>query len=60
MIRNAIPEGVLNPGGEVDGYLYFQRVPSMTPSLEFNATLVDAKTHQQFGHIRIPFERNAS
>jgi hypothetical protein len=57
MLRKAIPEGVLNPGGSVNGYLYFQRVPKDAPAVQLEATLVDANTHQGFGTIRIPFER---
>lgn len=57
MLRKAIPEGVLNSGGSVEGYLYFQRVPKAAQEVHLEATLMDASTHQQFGTIRIPFER---
>jgi hypothetical protein len=57
MLNKAIPEGVLQSGGRVEGYLYFQKVPDNAKSLEFDANLMDAKTHKQFATLRIPFER---
>jgi hypothetical protein len=57
MLRKAIPEGVLNAGGKVSGYLYFQLIPPDTTSLDLQATLVDANTHQQFGMLDVPFVR---
>jgi hypothetical protein len=60
MLRKAIPEGVLNPGGSVAGYLFFQRVPESTPSVQLQASLMDARSHRKFGTIRMPFERKGS
>ena len=60
MLRKAIPEGVLNPGGSVEGYVYFQRVPDKTPAVELQVNLMDARSHTQFGTIRVPFEREGS
>ncbi|MGH9559639.1 MAG: hypothetical protein ACRD30_10400 [Bryobacteraceae bacterium] len=57
MIRKAIPEGVVNPGGHVEGYLYFQKIPKDTQNLIFIARLNDARTHAEFGTIRIPFAK---
>ena len=56
MLQKAIPEGVLNPNGSLSGYLYFQRVPGTAPALEFDAALIDARTHDRIGKIGIPFE----
>jgi hypothetical protein len=57
MVRKAIPEGVLNPGGEVSGFLYFQRVSPEANTLDLQATLVDAMTHDQLAELRLPFVR---
>lgn len=55
MVRRALPEGVLADGGEVSGFLYFQRVPAGMGAVNFQLELVDARTEQQFGTVRIPF-----
>ncbi len=56
MLRKGIPEGVIAPGGYVDGFLYFSKVnPSLT-SVQFVAALQEAKTGRHFGTIRIPFQ----
>lgn len=57
MVRKAIPEGVLNPGGEVSGYLYFPLLAGDSKTVELQAVLMDANTHQQFGVLNIPFVR---
>jgi hypothetical protein len=57
MLGKAIPEGVINPGGNVKGYLYFQKVPQDAESLVFRGTLIDATTHQRFATMTVPFER---
>jgi hypothetical protein len=56
MLRNGIPEGVIAPGGYVDGFLYFARVNPDLSQVEFVATLQAAKTGKDFGTIRIPFQ----
>lgn len=57
MLEKAIPEGMLNPGGSVEGYLYFPHVPSKAKSVEFQATLMEAQSHERFGTLLIPFQR---
>ena len=57
MLRKAIPEGVVNSGGSVDGYLYFQKVPKDARELQFDASLMDAQTHRSIATIHVPFER---
>ncbi len=42
MLRKAIPEGVIAPGGHVAGFLYFAKVAPDTPEANFTAKLVDA------------------
>ncbi len=55
MLRLALPEGVLNSGGYLEGWLYFERVPENIYRVIFRADLINAKTGQTFGEIRIPF-----
>ena len=57
MIRQAIPEGVLENGGSLNGFLYFQKADRShrKEGLTFTFRLVDAKTQQAFGEISIPF-----
>lgn len=42
MWRAALPEGVLEPGGYLDGYLYFQHVPEREDAASFRASFADA------------------
>ncbi|MEX2260771.1 MAG: hypothetical protein WD696_02405 [Bryobacteraceae bacterium] len=55
MLEKAIPEGVLNSGGNLEGYLYFQKVEEQFPSVTFQADLMNADTEERFGAIQIPF-----
>jgi hypothetical protein len=55
MVQKAIPEGVVSPGGQVDGFLYFQEAPEEAQQVAFQARLVDAQSGQRFGSVRIPF-----
>ncbi len=58
MIRQAIPEGVLQSKGSLSGFVYFQKVDKkhQKESLTFTTDLVDAKTQKPFGKVTIPFE----
>lgn len=56
MIQKALPEGVLDPGGRITGYLYFQNVDRDARMVEFTQELVDADNGERFGEVRIPFE----
>jgi len=56
MLRKGIPEGVVNPGGHIAGFLYFSKVGDKAQQVNLVANLVDAKTQQKFGQITIPFE----
>lgn len=55
MLRRAMPEGVVQEGGRLNGFLYLQRLKEDVPRVTFVATLVDARTGQAFGRIEIPF-----
>lgn len=57
MLERAIPEGVIDPGGMVRGYLYFERVEGIDEGtrLDFRADLVDAASGEVFASLDIPF-----
>ncbi|HYO55957.1 hypothetical protein [Archangium sp.] len=55
MVRNALPEGTLDTGGTLTGFLYFQNVSEREGSVTLQARLVDARTGEQFGTLAIPF-----
>lgn len=56
MVQKALPEGVLDAGGRVTGYLYFQNVKREAGMVEFTDELVNAASGETFGVVRIPFE----
>lgn len=56
MLQLALPEGVVDPTGEVSGFLYFESVGDLDVSrVQLRAELVNAQTGQKFGDITIPF-----
>ncbi len=55
MIQRALPEGVVEPGGKISGFLYFEEVARSTREVTFTAVLVDAASDATFGTVRIPF-----
>lgn len=56
MLNKALPEGVIQPGGSISGFLYFEKVDPNEPMVKFRADLVNARTNQAFGQVSIPFE----
>ncbi len=56
MLRKGLPEGVIGPGGYVEGFLYFSRIDPKLEEVDFAAKLQNAKTGEQLGTIQIPFE----
>lgn len=56
MLDQALPEGVLEPGGTIAGFLYFQGVSERERLITLEARLVDARTGEEFGKLNIPFE----
>ena len=53
---NAIPEGVLQPGGAVTGYFYFPDVADRDLSqVTFHADLVDTPNGDPVAYISVPF-----
>ncbi len=55
MVVEALPEGVVQPGGHVSGFVYFQRVSPKQPEVNFRLDLVNASSGNIFGEVRIPF-----
>lgn len=55
MIAEALPEGVLEPGGHVDGFVYFQGVTRREQRVRFDFKMYDAQTGQQLGEAVVPF-----
>src|SRR5699024_9609432 len=52
MIANAMPEGVIMPGGMVKGFLYFQKIEAdEVDKVWFTAELQNANTSNIFGQI---------
>lgn len=56
MLRKGIPEGVIAPGGYVEGFLFFTKVNPDLKNVEFIAKLQNADTGKQFGTVKIAFE----
>jgi hypothetical protein len=54
MINQALPEGVLQPGGHVSGFLYFRKLRQSEGRVIFAHEVVDAETRQRIATIRIP------
>ncbi len=55
MLQNALPEGVIKPGGRLDGYVYFQHVPDTAGRVDLDMRLVDATNNKTIDTARIPF-----
>lgn len=56
MVDRALPEGTLENGGIVSGFLYFQGVAERERQIILQAKLVDASTGAPFGTLSIPFQ----
>ncbi len=54
MIERAIPEGVLEPGGRLDGYLFFERADLLAGRLDLVVHLMNPDTQAIFGTARLP------
>ena len=55
MIQKALPEGVLEPGGRVSGFLYFQDPEDEVGRVRLTHDLV-TPDGQEFGRLEIPLE----
>jgi hypothetical protein len=56
MLELALPEGTLDNGGIVSGFLYFQGIADREQQVSLQARLVDATTGEPFGELLIPFQ----
>jgi len=55
MLRMALPEGVIKPGGRLDGYVYFQHVPENAGRVDLDMRLVNAANKAPIATATIPF-----
>jgi len=55
MLAKALPEGVIQAGGHLSGFLYFQPIPEGNREVSFQAELVNGDTGESFGKVNIPF-----
>ena len=55
MLSKALPEGVLQPGGSVSGFLYFDQVTDREKTVTFQAHVAEKLPGRQVASIAIPF-----
>lgn len=55
MQRLALPEGVLEHGGRVSGWVYFQKVDAEKRKVVLRYDVERARTGEEFAEMRIPF-----
>lgn len=55
MRKNVLPEGVLDPGGSLEGWLYFQHVPASKKTVTFDAT-IHSERGKPLGNLSIPYD----
>lgn len=56
MLRKGLPEGVLEPGGRVTGFLYFEGIGPDVDRVRLLADFPDAVTDERVTRLGIPFE----
>lgn len=56
MIAEALPEGAVQDGGSVSGFVYFQSMTGRESAVQFEMNLVDATNGSSFGLAAIPFQ----
>jgi hypothetical protein len=56
MVQKVLPEGVLDPGGRITGFLYFETGDCDPDRVTFVADLIDAKTLRRLGRIEAVLE----
>lgn len=54
MLERALPEGVLQDGGRITGFLYFNDV-EREGAVNFQADVIDAESNEKLGTVTIPF-----
>jgi hypothetical protein len=55
MLRQALPEGPVEPGGQVTGFVYFERLPPGPGRVELRARFPGAGG-ERMTRIEIPFQ----
>lgn len=56
MLAHALPEGVVDPGGAISGFVYFEKIDGrVRGQVDFRFTLVGARTGESFGLAKVPF-----
>ena len=55
MMRRALPEGVVMPGGSVQGFVYFQDVTDAAERVQLRVDLVNASAGVVMSTVTIPF-----
>jgi hypothetical protein len=56
MISRVLPEGVIDSGGMLDGWMFFEKVDaSALNRVVFRSDLINAETGKKFAEVRIPF-----
>ena len=56
MLRKALPEGVLEPGGRLSGFVYFEDVGPGVERVELRADFENADTGERIVRLGIPFK----
>lgn len=56
MRRRGLPEGIIEPGGQVKGYLFFEEVPRSAKPVSLHYDLVSPGSGQHIATISIPVE----
>jgi len=56
MVELAIPEGVIEPGGSVSGFLYFQPISGDLDRVTFKADLMNGEDGKRLGTLELPFD----
>jgi len=54
MLERALPEGIIQPGGEVRGMVYFEPLEDAADKVRFQFDLVDGGDADAFGEVSIP------
>ena len=55
MLSRALPEGVIDPGGRVDGFVYFEKIDGDPKRAMLQARITDAATERELEQATIPF-----
>ncbi len=55
MLERALPEGTLDPGGRVSGYLYFEQPAPALERAQFRFDLIGARAGERLGTLTVPF-----